>query len=251
MSPETGPASPPLKVCSFNIRNGDADDGPNSWPHRAQTVVDLLREIDADIFGLQEVMDYQLDFILQQLPEWGFVGVGRIDGDREGEFAPILYRKRFFQPKEQGWFWLSETPEIRGSKAWDTACERICTWADFGGFRFYNTHLDHVSEEAQRRGVELILSRMDAGPTIVVGDFNVLPTDPPIRAMLDAGFADAIKPASQSTFHNWRTEVYGQIDYIFARGFRSMSAQVWVEPRNGRDASDHFPVVADMIQHEA
>ncbi len=236
--------SPPLKLCSFNIRNGDADDGPNSWPYRAQTVVDTLREIDADLFGLQEVMDYQLEFILERLPEWGFVGVGRIDGEREGEFAPILYRKDLFQPVEQGWFWLSETPEVPGSVAWDTACERICTWADFGGFRFYNTHLDHVSAEAQRRGVELILSRVGEGRAIVVGDFNVLPSDPPIRAMREAGFTDAIEPVSQSTFHNWRTEEYGQIDYIFTRGFQAESAQILVEPRNGRDASDHFPVVA-------
>lgn len=234
-----------LKICSFNIRNGDADDGPNSWHHRADTVVQLLQQIDADIFGLQEVMNYQLDHILKGLPDHSSIGVGRIDGQREGEFAPILYKPTVLNLIESGWFWLSEEPEKPGSKSWDTACERICTWADFGDFQIYNTHLDHVSAEAQFKGTQLILSRMSDRPTILMGDLNVLPDDPTIAAIRERGFEDAIGPVSQSTFHNWGTENYGQIDYIFTRGFEAKSPAILIEKLNDRNASDHYPVVAE------
>lgn len=231
-----------LKICSFNIRNGDADDGSNSWPHRADTVVQLLQKIDADIFGLQEVMDYQLDHILHCLPDYFPIGVGRIDGRREGEFAPILYRKSRLGIGGMGWFWLSEDPTFPGSQSWNTACERICTWADFGDFQVYNTHLDHISAEAQFKGTQLVLSRMSNKPTIFMGDLNVLPDDPTIKAIQEQGFQDAINPISQSTFHNWGTEEYGQIDYIFVRGLEASDPKIHTAQLNGRDASDHYAV---------
>lgn len=235
-----------FKVCSFNIRNGDADDGPNSWPHRADTVVQFLRQIDADIFGLQEVMDYQLTYILKGLPDHSSIGVGRIDGQSEGEFAPILYKPAILNLVESGWFWLSEEPENPGSQSWDTACERICTWADFGDFQVFNTHLDHISAEARFKGTQLILSRMSDKPTILMGDLNVLPNDPTITAIEKQGFKDAISPVSQSTFHNWGTEEYGQIDYIFTRGFETRTPAILTNKLNARDASDHYPIVAKV-----
>ncbi len=235
-----------FKVCSFNIRNGDAEDGQNSWPYRADTVVELLKQIDADLFGLQEVMDYQLTSILEGLPDHGVIGVGRLDGESKGEYAPILYRKSKFLPVRSGWFWLSETPSVPGSMSWDTACERICTWADFGAFQFYNTHLDHVSALAQLRGAQLILGRMEDSPTLLTGDLNVVPTDPVIEFIRSVGFADAIAPVSQSTFHNWRTEELGQIDYIFSRGLVAQSPAILTAQLHGRDASDHFAVTANF-----
>lgn len=235
-----------LKICSYNIRNGDADDGPNSWLYRANTVVQLLQQIDADIFGLQEVMDYQLNHILKGLPDYSSIGVGRIDGQQEGEFAPILFRTSQLNLIESGWFWLSEEPEQPGSSSWNTACERICTWADFGDFQVFNTHLDHISAEAQFKGTQLILSRMSNIPTILMGDLNVLPDDPTIKLIKDKGFDDAISPVSASTFHNWGTEEYGQIDYIFIRGLEPSSPAIHTAQLNGRDASDHYAVSTNL-----
>ncbi|MBC8064472.1 MAG: endonuclease/exonuclease/phosphatase family protein [Chlorobia bacterium] len=245
MAPQGG-----LKLCSFNIRNSDADDGPNSWAHRAETLVKLLRKLDADIFGLQEVLQDQLDLILDALPSYVSVGIGRIDGACEGEFAPILFRTDPVTLTDYEWFWLSETPEIPASKSWDTACERICTRCDFTfkgrPFRVYNTHLDHISQLARHKSVELILSRNDDRPTVVMGDFNALPADPPIQAMLKAGFEDSLRNRSQSTFHAWGTEEYGQIDYIFARGIALEHSWVVTDELDGRNASDHYPVLATL-----
>lgn len=237
-----------LRICSFNIRNGDADDGPNSWPHRVGTVVEFLRRIDADIFGLQEVLSYQLEMILDALPNYVSVGVGRLDGSCEGEYSPILFRKDRLKLGVSGWFWISESPEIAASKSWDTACERICTWCDldFEGHsvRVMNTHLDHVSSKAREKGAELIVSRTADIPTVVMGDFNALPWEPPVQCLVAAGFVESLGDKSTSTFHNWQTEEYGQIDYIFFRGISLHRSWVFTEKVDARDASDHYPVVA-------
>lgn len=233
-----------LRLATFNIRNGDAEDGPNSWPHRKDVVVQMLREIDADIFGLQEVMDYQLRFIVGALPEYQSVGVGRIDGASEGEFAPILFREDRLTAAESGWFWLSETPDVPGSVSWNTACERICTWARFGDLIVANTHLDHLSEEARLEGVRLILRRVSADTVVVMGDFNAFPADEPIQEMARHGFLDSGSSLQGSTFHDWGAMEWGRIDYIFGKGLRMSPAQIVIKKIGGRDASDHYPVVA-------
>jgi endonuclease/exonuclease/phosphatase family metal-dependent hydrolase len=240
----------PLQIATYNIRNGDADDGSNSWLFRREALVKMLQRLDADVLGLQEVMVYQLQYILEQLPEYDFVGVGRIDGREEGEYAPILYRKDRFQANGAGWFWLSETPEIPGSKSWDTACERICTWASFESpglqIMVMNAHLDHISEEAQLRGAQLIAARSGAGPAIAMGDFNTLPGSPPIQAFQEAGFQDSGLNLEGSTFHDWGKTEYGRIDYILARQILIGRAQIVEDKIDGRHASDHYPVVATV-----
>ena len=43
-----------LKVISYNIRYGAADDGDNSWEFRRPASIAMLQEQDPEIFGLQE-----------------------------------------------------------------------------------------------------------------------------------------------------------------------------------------------------
>jgi endonuclease/exonuclease/phosphatase family metal-dependent hydrolase len=234
-----------LRIATFNVRNGDADDGANSWPLRKNRLSKFLRDLDADILGLQEVMAYQLDFILGELGGYQAVGVGRIDGKSRGEFAPILYRKPL-NLVTWGYFWLSESPEIAGSASWDTACERICTWAQFDSLKVANTHLDHISGLAREMGIRLVLERV-GDSDLVVGDFNSLPSEPPVQLMREAGFFDLGEQSPDSTFHDWGRIDGGRIDFLFAgsrvRGVggrlaRSLAVDGYV--------SDHHAVVAEI-----
>ena len=43
-----------LRVMSYNIRLGVADDGTNSWPNRREATGAMLDCVQPDIFGVQE-----------------------------------------------------------------------------------------------------------------------------------------------------------------------------------------------------
>ena len=122
------PASNELKVVSFNIRMGVADDGENSWVFRREASAAMVNEIRPDIMGLQEAFDFQAEFIKEQCPDYKGVGVGRDDGKSEGEMMMIFYNTKTVELKDWGTFWLSETPEVP-SFGWDAACRRTATWA--------------------------------------------------------------------------------------------------------------------------
>lgn len=157
-----------LRVMSFNIRFGTANDGANAWPHRREMVFDLIRAKGGDVVGLQEALRFQIDEIIAACPDYAFVGVGRDDGRDAGEFAPILYRPDRWRLIEQGTFWFSDTPDAPGSTSWGNSIPRICTWALLapvatdhaaGAFLIYNVHLDHRSENSRVRSAEAIVRR--------------------------------------------------------------------------------------------
>jgi hypothetical protein len=118
------PAREPLAVMSFNIRYGTANDGDNHWTRRRGFLVDVMRDADADLVGLQEALDHQIAALLQALPPYGVIGVGRDDGRTRGEYAAILYRRDRFRVADAGTFWFSHTPEVVASRSWGNRITR-------------------------------------------------------------------------------------------------------------------------------
>jgi endonuclease/exonuclease/phosphatase family metal-dependent hydrolase len=251
----------PLTVMSFNIRYGTAKDGENEWARRRTMLFDLVREQDADLIGLQEALDFQIDEIVAAAPSYATIGVGRDDGGARGEFSAILFRKNRFRVAEAGTFWLSDTPAVPGSKTWGNNITRICTWArlidrDGRGFFLYNVHLDHQSQPSRERSTLLLRERIAArpfptDPTLVTGDFNVGEHNPAIATLLGP-FVDTfrvVRPAEKTvgTFTGFKfgTVEGDKIDYILAQpGTEVMHADIVRFAREERYPSDHFPVVA-------
>ncbi|WP_028544471.1 endonuclease/exonuclease/phosphatase family protein [Paenibacillus taiwanensis] len=172
-----------LRVMSFNIRNGQSGDcQENGWGLRAQMVAGMIRFHRPDLVGLQEVLVNQVEDLQKLLPAYTFVGVGRDDGVRQGEFVSILYLKERFDALESGSFWLSEQPDEAGSMGWDAACTRVTTWVKLRDrrsgtvFVHLNTHFDHVGALAVEKSAYLLRERAAhlAGsyPVLVTGDFN-------------------------------------------------------------------------------
>src|SRR5690606_27998654 len=193
-----------LKVMSYNIRYDNPMDGRNAWPLRKDRLIQLVREQAPDILGVQEALHHQLTEMLDGLEGYAFVGVGRDDGKEAGEYSAILYKKSAFELRDQNTFWLSETPNVPGSKSWDAAITRVVTWA-----RLYskhlgteilavNTHFDHIGKEARLRSAEMIRKKIPelAGdlPVILTGDFNVTRNDPPYQALMKPGGYELIDP---------------------------------------------------------
>lgn len=255
-----------LRVVSFNIRYGSADDGPNDWTSRRSLVVDTLRELAPDVAGLQEAMSFQFEEIAEALPGYRAVGVGRDDGARSGEFAPILFRGDRFELASQGTFWFSETPDVPGTRSWGNRLPRICTWVrlvdrDSGhGFYVFNLHLSHASSGARLHSVELLSDRMQkrspAYPAIVTGDFNAQPESEVMHRLLGAGASPLIdafaamhgSDGESGTYHGFQGGADGpRIDYILVSpAFAVRSSEIRRSSRDGRYPSDHYPVLAEL-----
>ena len=114
-----------MNVMSFNIRMSTKSDGANWWEYRKDLAANVIKFYDVDMFGAQEVLHNQLTDLLDRLPDYGYVGVGREDGKTKGEYSPILYRKDRFSVVKSGNFWLAEDMNAVGKKGWDAACERV------------------------------------------------------------------------------------------------------------------------------
>ena len=114
---------------TFNIRYDNPADQSNNWQFRKDTVTRFIKTQDMDIVGMQEVLHNQLEDLLQRLPGYKSIGVGRDDGKTKGEYAPILYKEDRFEVLDSNTFWLSQYPDSIGFIGWDGACTRIATWA--------------------------------------------------------------------------------------------------------------------------
>jgi predicted amidohydrolase YtcJ/endonuclease/exonuclease/phosphatase family metal-dependent hydrolase len=258
-------ARAPLTAMSFNIRYGTANDGENRWPLRRDFLIELLREQAADVIGLQEALDFQIDEITAALPAYGVIGVGRDDGGRKGEYAAILFRRDRFQVSDAGTFWFSETPDAIASKSWGNRITRICTWTrlvdrDGRAFWHFNVHLDHESQPSRERSAALLRKRIEERrrpeePVIVTGDFNAGEQNAAVAAMTAGGaFLDPFRMKHPDerivgTFSGFdAAKIQGEkIDYVFVPpGTEVTRAEILRTSRAGRTPSDHFPVVAHI-----
>src|SRR4029078_8379233 len=139
-----------LRVMSFNIRYAAADDGKNSWPLRQELLVDTIKAFDPDLLGTQETLPVQAEYLKEKLPGYTLIGVGSDNGKQRGEQSSLLFKKERFELADSGHFWLSETPDLPGSKSWDSALPRMVTWARLrdrsAGRRaltYLNPHVEH------------------------------------------------------------------------------------------------------------
>lgn len=224
-----------LNVASFNIRlhtKGDYEKS-NGWTQRRDILCDMINFEAFDIFGVQEAKSDQIGDMLERLPDYAYVGVGRDDGKTKGEHCAIFYRKGQFKVLGQGTFWLSETPD-EVSYGWGAKHRRICSWGLFqdrvSKRRFYllNIHLDHRVREAQVNGAKLVVDFvkshcLKSRNVLVLGDFNVYQQSEGYRVFAESGILrdayDAAKYrfAPTGTFNGFNPCRYTthRIDHIF------------------------------------
>lgn len=258
-----------MNVMSFNIRYDNPGDSLNNWQYRKERAANAIRFYDADIVGTQEVLHNQLQDLQQRLPEYGVIGVGREDGKEKGEYSALWYKKTRFEVIDSGTFWLSETPEVAGSKGWDGACERVASWAKLqdkrSGKEYFalNTHLDHVGVAARCEGISLILDKVkelsNGAPIVVTGDFNSTPESDVIKHitnpadpghLTDAREVSALVYGPSWSFHDFGSIPYEQrplIDYVFVgNGLKVVKYGVLAEMENNSFLSDHAPVLVTV-----
>ena len=248
-----------IAVLSYNIRYNSSGDGLDLWDLRKTELIDQIKEIDPISFGVQEATLTQMKDLEAGLPNYNYVGVGRDDGATKGEFSAIFYKKSELKVLQENTFWLSPTPE-KVSVGWDAALPRICTYAKFEylsskqSFWHFNTHFDHMGEEARAESAKLIVSMITAlvgdGEAIVIsGDFNAEPHEEPILVLNNSFDDPADKVRLQGpmgTFSGFQLDAAldRRIDYLFTKNVEVKTYQHLATRRtNGRWISDHLPVL--------
>lgn len=265
-NPIAKPDGESLKVMTWNIRLDNADDGINQWKYRKDGLCKEITNQSPDVFGVQEALFNQMSDMKGTLRGYRYVGVGRDDGKRAGEFSAIFYKKSRLKVIRSGTFWLSETPEIAGSRGWDAACNRVVTWAEFKDkvtgrhFMFFNTHFDHMGEVARVESAQLINHKIvelaNRLPVILTGDFNV-PAKHRAYKILTFPENEYVLTDSRLKAENhtgpdfsWvsfdpgykETEL---IDFIFSTlDTEILSSSIFDFRNSGKYLSDHLPVTA-------
>ncbi len=260
----SGEAQKPMNIITYNIRYNTPSDKENAWPNRRAEVMNLLKLHKADIFSVQEALYDQIMDLKDGMSGFDYVGVGRDDGNINGEFSAIYYNSNRYAIIENGTFWLSETPQIP-SKSWDAALNRICTWARLKEketrktFYIFNTHFDHIGVKARKESALLILKKIDVisgrkDPVILTGDFNLKPEEKPlvlIRQKLKDSrqISKTVPQGPVGTFNDFdfMSKLENRIDYIFVNKMIDVKKYaVLTDSKNNHYPSDHLPVLAEI-----
>ena len=245
-----------IKIISSNVRTfSPTDFFKKSWFYRADLLVDSLAEQNPDIIGFQEVTKMHYRYLCDTLSGYDNVITYR-DNSLMPEACPIFYKQTKFNLVDKGSFWLSETPE-KMSKDWGSECYRICSYvilenkSDGKQLVVFNTHLDHVSDEARIKGIAVVLEKIKqfgSLPSIIMGDFNATEDSETYRSATES-FLDAKYQTKNTmtgaTFQNFGKALDSEnIDYfmISKEGIKVQEYQIYNSTVAGTYTSDHFPI---------
>jgi endonuclease/exonuclease/phosphatase family metal-dependent hydrolase len=280
----------PLKILTVNVRLSTAKDGKDAWAVRRDALADVIRKVPYDFIGGQEVVINpkdevnQFQFLSAKLPEYRAIYRSREKSEESGEGTPVFYRKDRWETdeKDNGVYWLSDTPNVPGSITWkgQSNCPRVVTGGLFyekGGdgkrtgksVYVYSTHFDHVGEIARQKAADFILQRINTRkdksvPVILMGDFNAGEDSPTIRflkgetveldgqtktppmALIDSFRAVHPDEKDVATFQGFKEHnpKNTKIDYIFStKELKATSAEIIrCKTPEGRFPTDHYPV---------
>ncbi|RNC83285.1 MAG: endonuclease/exonuclease/phosphatase family protein [Balneola sp.] len=245
---------------TYNIRYNTQGDGVDWWENRKEWVADVINFYEPDVLGIQEGLHGQVMYLDSALIEYSYVGVGRDDGLKEGEYAAIYFKEEKLAVLDSGTFWLSETPN-EPSYGWGANFRRITTWAEFQDkdsgdiIWVLNAHFDHETPLARLNGAKLMLEKLESwnttnDPVIVMGDFNAIPEAEPIQVfsseLYDSKEVSQTSPIGPiGTYNGFDVHhpLDNRIDYIFVNGKINVQKYAVIsETRDQRTPSDHLPV---------
>lgn len=253
-----------IRTMSYNVRClTPLDLGEKNWYYRASLITECIETAEPTIIGFQEVTKWQYDYLVDTLVDFDSIITYR-DEAVNSEGCPIFYRTDLYTLIDKGSFWLSETPEVM-SKDWGAACYRICSYvilkdnASENEFVIFNTHLDHVSDEARINGIQVVLDKIqefDSRPAILMGDLNAEEYTATYKSatdsFLDAKYATA-NTMTSCTFQAWGEELDRDcIDYIMISpgAFDVEFYEVITDTYDGSYSSDHFPLLTSLSLQE-
>ena len=241
-----------IKVMTFNLRVDLVSDGINSFFHRRDRVLEVIKNHNPDIISFQEATDSMRQWLKESLTDYILVGCGR-DELYDGESTPIAYKKEKFDLVELKNLWLSNTPNVPGSSYGldQSRFPRIFTSAIFNSietkktFLYINTHLDHIGVQSRILSAKQLIEYIKEKELscILTGDFNALPNSLEIKEI--SSFLKDLTINIGGTYHGFGKEKTAiKIDYIFTNLISDEKETYMIDegPSNGIYLSDHNPV---------
>lgn len=259
-----------LKILSCNVRVPQPEDeqAGDGWEARRQLCGDVIVAQNADIVCLQEARGFQVDELKRRLPDFDSTGMS-LPVRQVVQNNAIMYSRKRFELVSSGGFWFSEQPHVAGSFGWDTKSPRHANWARFrdrdngAEFIVWNTHFDHVGQQAREEQARMTVEASTAFdsigiPQVLTGDMNANANNRAIEVLKEGGWHDTYAtlhgPQDPGfTFHGFKGEARkakgggNKIDWIFTRGdFKPLDAAIIRDGRDGRYPSDHYFLSATL-----
>ena len=259
----------PIRFANYNMRVIlDRDSLDRAFTQRKPFIIKRISDHNFDIIGAQEVNDAMKEALMEDLKgTYEVIGEGR-RADRKGEGTPIFYKTSRFELIDWGSFWLSETPDVPGSKNWDASVERIATWSKFldkiTGRKFFyiNTHFDHKGPESRTMAAKITLDKareLCGGlPVFVTGDLNTNSTSEAIAILSDNELVKDSYTSSETAPTGRKSPYYAfdfdradsdRGDYIFVPKDATVLSYACVDDdiKDRQYSSDHCPVLVEVI----
>jgi endonuclease/exonuclease/phosphatase family metal-dependent hydrolase len=253
-----------LCLISSNIRFDNPADGQNAWANRRNILADTLLAHSPDIIATQEGRYHQLEDFKELLKDYLIIDEHR-SWIKERMYPTLFIKRDVFEVLRSEDLWLSETPQLAGSRSFDSAFPRLMTWMKVQpknshvNFLVVNTHLDHVKSETRLGQINVLKNEVKkildpSSSLIIMGDFNDSP-DSEVRKSLLEGFPtlqDAWKlfNATEETSHhafNGICENGSRIDWVMLdQKVKVESCILDKKTSNGHYPSDHFPVICHI-----
>lgn len=215
-------------------------------------IADMMREIGADVVSVNEVDSCavrtgqvdQLAELAEKMGDWGchYTAAMPFQGGAYG--VGITYDPKLDLVKKN----RVGLPKLSGTEP------RVLAVTEFEDFVFATCHLDYKNEETQLGQIAVINEYVDSvyggadKPFFLCGDFNCEPGSTPISEMQKTwtliSATDLTYPAVNSR---------KCIDFIFVRPgnaeVKVVGSKVYTDFTTGNveTASDHLPVIADVV----
>ena len=261
-----GKKNVPIRFANYNMRViMSSDTLDRDFYQRKPLILKRIADYDFDMIGAQEVNDDMKASLMEDLSAtYSVVGEGR-RADRKGEGAPIFYKTARFDLLDWGSFWLSETPDVPGSKNWDASVERIATWTKFldktTGKKFFyiNTHFDHRGPISRTMAAKILLDKArelhDGLPVFFTGDLNTSPDTEAIAILSDNELVKDSYTSSETAPTGRKSPYYGfdfdrpdsdRGDFIFVPKDAAVHSYACIDDdiKDRQYSSDHCPVLA-------
>ena len=257
-----------IVILSLNIWNYN-----EPWLIRRALIADLVSTVSPDMIGFQEIRHdvkrnldgkNQAEQLAEVLPNYQYIyRPAQRDAERDQWEGLAIFSRYPF--KNSSYSTLSRN----GSDNRDNH-QRIVLHGEFdiGGsrFHFFDTHLS-LSREARKRTVREVTAFVDryTGPKIVVGDFNEVSHEDPIRHVVEeSSFCDgwaSLHPeeagltySDKNRYIEDESETGGRrIDYVFGKAGATIERCEIAgntAAADGHFPSDHFGLVAEVSIEE-